>query len=88
MKLFPLIAICLTFSAVLGANPDWSKLTYWANGTISLPYGDIVEQFEIWIDPAEKRSRIDYYHGMDSTLYLDGLGFKIVPKPPGSDEVG
>lgn len=32
-------------------------------GMISLPYAEIKEPFEAWLDLAAKSSRIDYYHG-------------------------
>lgn len=32
-------------------------------GVISLPYAEIKEPFEAWLDLAGKSSRIDYYHG-------------------------
>ncbi len=32
-------------------------------GVISLPYAEIKEPFEAWLDLAAKSSRIDYYHG-------------------------
>ena len=65
--------------ALVGAVPDWSTYPYTAKGQIMLPYGDIVEPFEAWIDATTNRSRIDYYNGMNSILYLNGRGFKTIP---------
>ena len=70
--------------AFVAANPDWTEGSYTVKGHISLPYGNIIEPFEAWVDPTTKRSRIDYYNGMNSILYMNGPGYKIVPSPPGS----
>ncbi|KAI6657281.1 Cathepsin L [Oopsacas minuta] len=89
MLLIALLCLCL---AAVTANPDWTTSQYYAKGVITLPYGDIVEPFEAWIDPSgtksrsahargSLRSRIDYYGGMNSILYNNGLGFKMVPTP-------
>ena len=77
------LSLCLSM-ALVGAVPDWSTYPYTVKGQIMLPYGDIVEPFEAWIDATTNRSRIDYYNGMNSILYLDGPGFKIIPSPPGT----
>lgn len=52
-------------------------------GVISLPYAEIKEPFEAWLDLAAKSSRIDYYHGerplklspflLKLTLHFSGL---------------
>ena len=70
--------------AFVAANPDWTTSPYTAKGHIILPYGNIIEPFEAWVDPITKRSRIDYYNGMDSLFYLNGPGYKLVPSLPGS----
>ena len=36
---------------------------YYAAGTIYLPYGDIVEPFEAWVDMKSGNSRLDTYNG-------------------------
>jgi hypothetical protein len=36
---------------------------YYSSGTLSLPYGDIVEPFEVWYSGSRGMSRIDYYGG-------------------------
>ena len=36
---------------------------YYAKGTIYLPYGDIVEPFEAWVDMESGKSRLDTYNG-------------------------
>ena len=80
-----LVVLSLCLSMALGGHvPDWSTNLYTVKGHIFLPYGNIIEPFEAWIDPKTKRSRIDYYNGMNSILYLNGPGYKIVPSPPGS----
>ena len=72
------LSLCLSMTLVR-AVPDWSTNPYTVKGQIVLPYGNIIEPFEAWIDPATKRSRIDYYNGMNTILYLNGPGFKIAP---------
>lgn len=42
---------------------------YHAKGVLSLPYGDIVEPFEVWYSGPHGMSRIDYYGGK-STMSL------------------
>ena len=36
---------------------------YYAKGTIYLPYGDITEPFEAWVDMNSGDSRLDTYNG-------------------------
>lgn len=37
---------------------------YHAVGILQLPYGNIVEPFEVWYSEKNKMSRIDYYEGL------------------------
>lgn len=64
--------------------PDFGN-TYHVKGVISLPYAEIQEPFEAWLDLAAKSSRIDYYHGQVSTYQLGaeqqwGTAYKISPE--------
>uniref|UniRef100_A0A8C6SKF6 Zgc:110239 n=1 Tax=Neogobius melanostomus TaxID=47308 RepID=A0A8C6SKF6_9GOBI len=64
--------------------PNFGK-TYHVTGVISLPYAEIQEPFEAWLDLAAKSSRIDYYHGQVSTYQLGaeqqyGTSYKISPE--------
>lgn len=45
-------------------------------GVISLPYAEIKEPFEAWLDQAAKSSRIDYYHGKNP---LDAVAVSLKP---------
>ena len=36
---------------------------YYAKGNIYLPYGDIAEPFEAWVDVGSGKSRLDTYSG-------------------------
>ncbi|XP_026881924.2 digestive cysteine proteinase 1-like [Electrophorus electricus] len=84
------LAVLFCCASVLEATPlvgrtvpDFGN-TYHVKGLISLPYAEIKEPFEAWYDLEGKRSRIDYYHGMVSTLQLSalmtqGVGYKITP---------
>lgn len=47
---------------------------YRVEGTIELPYAEIVEPYTAWIDPANSRSRIDSYEGLATVLYLGNSG--------------
>lgn len=64
--------------------PDFGQ-SYHVKGVISLPYAEIKEPFEAWLDVAAKSSRIDYYHGQVSTYQLGaaqrwGAAYKITPE--------
>ncbi|XP_029299280.1 digestive cysteine proteinase 1 [Cottoperca gobio] len=59
--------------------------SYHVKGVISLPYAEIKEPFEAWLDLAAKSSRLDYYHGQVSTYQLGtaarwGVSYKITPE--------
>lgn len=47
--------------------PSWGNV-YSVQGTLMLPYAEIVEPFSSWYDATNKRSRVDFYGGM--TLFL------------------
>ncbi|CAL1584445.1 unnamed protein product [Knipowitschia caucasica] len=69
--------------------PDFGK-TYHVKGVISLPYAEILEPFEAWLDLGAKSSRIDYYHGQVSTYQLGGdqqygTSYKISPETTESE---
>lgn len=69
--------------------PDFGK-AYHVKGVISLPYAEIQEPFEAWLDLAAKSSRIDYYHGQVSTYQLGadqqyGTAYKISPETTESE---
>uniref|UniRef100_A0A3Q3JZT6 Peptidase C1A papain C-terminal domain-containing protein n=1 Tax=Monopterus albus TaxID=43700 RepID=A0A3Q3JZT6_MONAL len=64
--------------------PDFGN-SYHVKGVISLPYAEIQEPFEAWLDLAANSSRIDYYHGQVSTYQLGaeqqyGVAYKITPE--------
>ncbi|XP_026156362.1 digestive cysteine proteinase 1 [Mastacembelus armatus] len=64
--------------------PDFGS-SYHVKGVISLPYAEILEPFEAWLDLLAKSSRIDYYHGQVSTYQLGaeqqwGAAYKITPE--------
>lgn len=51
---------------------------------ITIPFAEIEEPFMAYVDFPNKRSRIDYYGGMDQTYQFGAMGdvgtmFKIVP---------
>lgn len=53
-------------------------------GVLYIPYAEIEEPFDAWIDIPRRRSRIDYYDGTVKTYQLSGAGvygtsFKIAP---------
>ncbi|XP_065186397.1 digestive cysteine proteinase 1-like [Sycon ciliatum] len=47
---------------------------YMAQGTISLPYAEIVEPYTAYVDGDNDRSRIDTYHGLASVFRLGNEG--------------
>ena len=42
---------------------------YYAKGTIYLPYGDIAEPFEAWVDINSGNSRTDTYNGTNLSIW-------------------
>lgn len=75
---------CTTLPVVLGRTGSLSRdarfspdpvppvwpASYMLKGVIDLPYAEIGETFEAWYDGPNKRSRIDYYEGMDKSYQL------------------
>lgn len=47
----------------MGLVGSYVSLSIYISGIISLPYAEIEEPFEAWLDLTAKSSRIDYYHG-------------------------
>uniref|UniRef100_A0A6P7FEG8 Digestive cysteine proteinase 1-like n=1 Tax=Diabrotica virgifera virgifera TaxID=50390 RepID=A0A6P7FEG8_DIAVI len=75
--------VCIVASAIGDPPvPEWSD-TYSVEGTIHLPYAEIVEPFHAWYDGKSKNSRIDYYNGTAKTYQLGGNGngvqLKVIP---------
>lgn len=73
-----------TEGIALPSVPDFGK-TYHVKGVISLPYAEIKEPIEAWVDEQSRASRIDYYHGQVSTYQIAaaqpwGAAFKITPE--------
>ncbi|EDO41322.1 predicted protein [Nematostella vectensis] len=67
----------------LKTPPTWPQ-EYTLTGVLRLPYAEIEEPFQAWFDGGRKRSRIDYYGGMDSTfqrgdILTAGANFRICP---------
>ncbi|XP_044742976.1 digestive cysteine proteinase 1 [Chrysoperla carnea] len=79
---FALIIYCSAYKCQV-TDPVWSK-TYTVQGTILIPYAELVEPFCAWYDGVSKASRIDYYGGMVKTYQLAkendyGVSIKIAP---------
>lgn len=60
--------------------------SYKCDGTIRLPYAEIVEPFTVYFDGPKGRSRVDYYSGVQSVIQKTktadlpyGLSLKIIP---------
>uniref|UniRef100_G3P0P9 Zgc:103438 n=1 Tax=Gasterosteus aculeatus TaxID=69293 RepID=G3P0P9_GASAC len=75
---------CLLQGKAVPSPPHFGN-SYHVKGVISLPYAEIKEPFEAWLDLAAKSSRIDYYHGQVSTYQLGaetplGVAYKITPE--------
>lgn len=51
---------------------------YYAKGTIYLPYGDIAEPFEAWVDMKSGNSRLDAYYGERVGTATQPLGREII----------
>jgi len=86
-------ALLIFISLLVGLNeiradpkPFSQVRRYTVSGIISLPYAEISEPFQAWLDVDQYASRIDYYDGMVSTVQLAptssvdfGTGIKIAP---------
>uniref|UniRef100_A0A3Q1GR39 Zgc:103438 n=1 Tax=Acanthochromis polyacanthus TaxID=80966 RepID=A0A3Q1GR39_9TELE len=75
---------CCAEGKAVPSLPDFGN-AYHVKGVISLPYAEIKEPFEAWLDRTAKSSRIDYYHGQVSTYQLGselqfGVAYKITPE--------
>ena len=57
------VAFCILLS-LASARAITLPDSYYAKGTIKLPYAGVVEPFETWIDGTNQVSRIDYYGGI------------------------
>ena len=57
------------------AEPLLFPADYHARGVLSLPYGDIVEPFEVWHSATRNMSRIDYYGGKTAFFVYSGLAW-------------
>jgi C1A family cysteine protease len=87
--LFVFLATLLAVIVASNANPVSSNSLpsrYQVSGIILLPYAEIHEPFESWIDVDAGFSRIDYYGGAAKTVQRKGRGaqdfganYKIVP---------
>ena len=77
-------AILLLAGAGSSLAISW-PLAFTVQGEITIPFAEIQEPFLAYVDFPNKRSRIDYYGGMDQTYQRGDLGgesgimFKIVP---------
>ena len=56
------IAAIIVFYASFAAALEFPS-AYYAKGHIYLPYGDIAEPFEAWVDMKSGKSRMDTYNG-------------------------
>jgi hypothetical protein len=80
------IVFSLQSIIVIHADPLWTAdIVYHAKGTISLPYAEIFEPFEVWYDGKNNRSRQNYYNGMNNIIQRAdkqpyGYTYKIVPE--------
>ncbi|XP_035849037.1 digestive cysteine proteinase 2 [Sander lucioperca] len=77
-------AVIATEGKAVPSLPNFGN-SYHVKGVISLPYAEIKEPFEAWLDLAAKSSRIDYYHGQVSTYQLGseqqwGVAYQITPE--------
>lgn len=77
--------ICLSINAKSFSSTG-IPTRYHVSGVIQLPYAEINEPFESWIDVDAGFSRIDYYGGAAKTIQRQGntdndfgANFKIVP---------
>lgn len=89
LQRFVLICFVCFSIGLIGAQATGSTglpSRYHVSGVIQLPYAEISEPFESWIDINLGYSRIDYYGGAAKTLQRKGkangdygANYKIVP---------
>ena len=68
MLRFTTVFIFFMFEA--GTATDFLQFpgAYYAKGTIALPYGDIAEPFEAWVNMISGNSRLDTYNGKKMSM--------------------
>ena len=64
------------FHAVTGTRSLQFPDAYHATGEIYLPYGDIAEPFEAWVDMNTGNSRMDTYNG-ELAFNSCGIGLEL-----------
>ena len=87
-----ILFLCVTLASLasgqllfpIGSPPTWSP-TYTVEGVVVIPYAEIEEPFVGYADMNNRRSRVDYYGGMDKTFQRADVGkygtmFKVVPE--------
>lgn len=79
---------CLFFLLIASLNAKSTGIPsrYHVSGVIQLPYAEISEPFESWVDADAGFSRIDYYGGAAKTIQRQakasedyGANYKIIP---------
>ncbi|KAK7100164.1 digestive cysteine proteinase 1-like [Littorina saxatilis] len=70
---FVLLSALASGHVMPDAPPKFST-TYEVQGTLRLPYAEIVEPFHVWYDEGNKRSRIDYYNGLVKSIQRGDTG--------------
>ena len=63
MASWTFVFIVSNFVAIVTAGGPAFPKSYHVKGTIILPFNDIVEPFEAWVDAGKGMSRIDFYGG-------------------------
>ena len=72
MKLL-ILASYLSYVVAKNQPPAWPN-HYSVEGVLTIPFAEIMEPFQAYIDFDDGNSRIDYYNGMDKTYQLSNLG--------------
>ena len=70
---FLILASYLSFVVAKNQPPAWPN-HYSVEGVLKIPFAEIMEPFQAYIDFDDGNSRIDYYNGMDKTYQLSNLG--------------
>ncbi|XP_028936247.1 digestive cysteine proteinase 2-like isoform X2 [Ornithorhynchus anatinus] len=86
-------------TAAWSSPPDLAPhsfgIIYHVSGVLSLPYAEVREPFEAWVDLAGGRSRIQYYHGWRPGQVVTyqfsherpfGVGYKVTPETTAAGE--
>lgn len=76
-----LASLCATTLVAGIPIEDLQSASYIAEAVISLPYAAISEPVKVYYDHGARRSRTEYYHGMDVYVYREDMNYQFQINP-------